>query len=419
MALLYDIVYLIFIAVYLPVAVARGKWPAGLGMRFGAFPKALADDLRQRENIWVHAVSVGEVLAVAGLIQRIKSVFPRYRIVLSTVTRTGYELAKSKLSGDDVLIFAPLDFSWAARKYVRLIRPKMYLSAETEIWPNLFAVLSDYRVPLVLVNGRISEKSFRNYRKVRMFLKGVLQAVTVFGMQTEEDAARILEMGAPVDKIRIFGNIKFDGLSDKDGYRREDFGYKPDEAVWIAGSTHPGEEEIVLDVFARLRGEFPSLRLIVAPRHVERGKPVSALVESRGFQTVFFSKRSGPVPAGAVLVVDTIGHLRPLYGLASVVFMGKSLRGHGGQNIIEPAVFGKPILTGPHMENFRQVTELFLGADALVQVSGPEELYSALRELLRHPDRAAALGGSAKAVISKCQGATQRALDTISSLLPR
>lgn len=418
MTILYDIIFILAFSLYFPVLVIKGKWHPEFRMRLGSIPPELKAKLARKPNVWFHAVSVGEVLAVTGLVEEIRKSYPQYQIVLSTVTTTGYQLAASRLADNDLVIYAPLDLSFIVHRYIQAINPQIYISAETEIWPNLFAALGGRRVPIVQVNGRISEKSFKNYFRIKFLLKDVLQAVTVFCMQSSVDAGRIRQLGVEPGKIVVTGNMKFD-----DAPRVSEtalvLSYQPHELVWVAGSTHPGEEKIILDVFKSLQTEFSDLRLIMAPRHVERAPEVFGLIAAEGFKPFRFSRLSEQAnPSYAVIVVDTIGHLRALYQLATVVFIGKSLTGQGGQNIIEPAFFAKPMIVGPNMQNFRNILTLFQDAQAIVQIKSATELLPAMQKLLRDPPSMKKTGESAKQVIEKNQGATLKTHQIISRILP-
>ncbi|MFA5088716.1 MAG: 3-deoxy-D-manno-octulosonic acid transferase [Candidatus Omnitrophota bacterium] len=409
MYLVYDLIYALVVVFYIPYLFFKKKWHPGMKVRLAFWPLSLKEALRAKSHIWVHAVSVGEILAVKGIIQRLKAAYPEDQIVLTTVTQTGHQLAITNFP-NDIVIYAPLDFSCIVNRYIRWIKPKIYITAETEIWPNLFLALHKKGVPLVLVNGRISEQSLRRYQRIKFFLRDVLRAVSVFCMQSQLDAERIISLGAPDSRVHVIGNMKLDDLPDGSKITLEELGFRPEESLWIAGSTHPGEENILLDVFASIGGEFPGLRLVLAPRHIERVEEVIQLVREKGFKPVRFSQsRSGQQSADSVMIVDTIGHLRYLYSLAKVVFVGKSLTAQGGQNIVEPAFFGKAIIVGPYVQNFKDVVESFQREGAIVQVKDSRELLITMRRLLQDSRELARIGSAAKAVVQKYQGATQRA----------
>ncbi len=414
MLILYEILLAFYAIVFLPVLVFKGKWHQGFSERFGFIPSQVCAVLRQGDNVWVHAVSVGEVVAISELIRQLKERLPEHQIVVSTSTRTGHELAVKRFKDQAVVLWAPLDFSGSVKSFVEAINPKVYIVAETELWPNLFTALSKKGVPIVVVNGRISDKSYGSYKMIRWFMRRFLPLVDVFCMQSDEDAERIIHLGAPKDKVHNVGNVKFDDLPAPGDLSREDLGFPNNADVWIAGSTHPGEEDIVLNVFGKIRALYPRLRLVLAPRHIERAAEVVKLVEARQLNAQRFSQKGlSPKVSDAIIVVDTIGQLRSLYSLASVVFVGKSFTVPGGHNIIEPAFFAKPVLIGPFMQNFRDITAVFKRDNAIVQMEDPAELEAALRSLLDSPDKRRELGHRARQVINKHTGATKRSVEFI------
>lgn len=415
MVLFYNLIFLIYALMYMPVLILRGKWHKGFLARLGIVPKNFDAVFAGKKNIWIHAVSVGEVLAVIGLVEKIRKGFPQYNIVLSTVTKTGHALAREKLP-DVTLIYAPLDFSWATRRFVSAINPVLYILAETEIWPNLFAALYQHGVPIIMVNGRISDKAYVWYRRAAFIFKAILEKVDVFCMQSADDADKIMNIGASPEKVKIVGNVKFDSVQDPP-VPLSNIRYAPTDVVLVGGSTHPGEEDVLLGVMQSLRPNFPSLRLLIAPRHIERTKEVEAVVREHGFKSERFSRIQGRPDPEAVVVVDTIGHLRSLYGIASLVFVGKSLTGWGGQNVLEPASFGKPIVVGPNMQNFRHIMALFKEKNAIVQVDNAQDLKNAVSQLLHSPQDMDSLGVAAKEVVKSHQGATERTYQVIHAKL--
>ena len=416
MFIIYNILFLIFAVVYSPYLVLNGKWHAGLWTRFGS---GLVSDSGNKRTIWVHAVSVGEVLVVLNLIKMIQDKFSEYAIVLSTVTPTGHALACERLRGRCEVIYAPLDFSWVVRKYVNMLNPILYISAETEIWPNLFTCLQKRNIPIIEVNGRISDRAFAGYQKASFLARRVLRDVRLLCMQSQEDARRIIQLGADAKKVRVVGNLKFDNLVKESAIRRDALGFSGEDRVFIAGSTYPGEEEIMIESYRNLKAEFPRLRLVIAPRRVERADEIARLCERKGLTSRRFpdNSRRGMVDARQVLIVDQIGYLRDLYALADVVFVGKSLRGRGGQNMIEPLAFGKPTLVGPHTENFRDVFRVFIPSGAVIEVQTPQELVRQLRDLLNDPRRCAKIGQAAQIEIAKHQGATETTVKAIEEIL--
>lgn len=422
MTIIYDFLFFILALGFLPYLIFKRKLHRGFGMRLGFFPRALiAGEKARQPAIWIHAVSVGEVAAVAGLLRGIKKKFPDYRVVLTTVTATGYSLAVSQLKEADTVMFAPLDFSFVVEKYIRLISPRIYISVETEIWPNLFRALEKNAVPVVLVNGRISDRSFPWYFRGRFLFKKILRGVSMFCMQSRRDAERVVRLGIPAEKIKVVGNLKFDDLPSVEEFQFKDFGFKKNETIWIAGSTHPGEEEIVLKIFKSLAAQFEDLRLIIAPRHIERTNEVLNLTVKSGCQPIKLSELSSKVltemDSQKVIIVDTIGQLKSLYGLSRIVFVGKSLNVGGGQNIIEPAFFGNAVVVGPLMQNFRDTMDIFLKDQAVLQIKDEEELREKMKFLLEHPQERDRLGQSARKVIEKHRGAADQTLTVIAKVL--
>ena len=412
--LFYNFIIFTFTLMYFPYLLIKGKWHGGMPLRLGW--QRVKDFLppSPKPRVWIHAVSVGETLAVSGLIRRIKAQYPAYAAVVTTVTPTGYRIARQQLEDDTPVLFAPVDFSWIVRAYLDAIQPVLYITAETEIWPNLFEQLKRRQVPVVIVNGRISEKGFRRYALVRGLLKDVLGAVRCFCMQTNSDAQRIIELGAPAENVHIAGNVKFDDLPEAGGQSAQDWGYAPGQTILVGGSIHPGEDEILILHYQKLIGEFPELRLILAPRHPERAGEISRHLAAAGLSAVPYSRldreRARLAGPDTVLVIDEIGHLRRIYEIATVVFVGKSLCGRGGQNIIEPAFYGKAVITGPYMDNFAKIIQVFNHAEAVIQVADEAGLYEEIRKLLAHPQTALQMGQAARRVVDLNRGATERTL---------
>jgi len=417
MRFIYDLLFIIFAIFYVPYLFLQGKWHTGFFARLGSCPEELEIKLKGKKNIWIHAVSVGEVLAVRGLVKKLQDAYPKSQIVLSTVTQTGYKLASSQLK-DVVVFYAPLDFSVIVRKYIELVRPEIYISTETEIWPNIFLALHENNTKIVVVNGRISDKSFERYRRIRVLISPILQYVSKFCMQSVIDAKRIVELGADKKKVDVTGNMKFDDVPAVSDMTASDLGFDKDDIIFIAGSTHPGEEEILLGVYKIIREGFPNFRIVLAPRHIERVNDIISLISEKGFEGVKFTRiKETRIKQDSIIVVDTIGHLRTLYSLATIVFVGKTLSGHGGQNILEPAFFGKPIIVGPNMQNFKDIMEFFLKDKAVVQVKNEAALMVRMRKLLESEAERKKFGEAAKKVIEKYQGATQKSFQTVKALL--
>jgi 3-deoxy-D-manno-octulosonic-acid transferase len=363
-----------------------------------------------QRSVWVHAVSVGEVKSVRKLLQRLRSSHPGQPLVVSTTTPAGHDLARSTAGMADHVFFFPLDLPGAIRRTLDRVNPELVLIAETEIWPNFLRECRKRDIRVVMVNGRISDRSFPRYRAVRRWLKHVLDDFTLLGMQTETDRERIQSIGADGRKVTVFGNLKFDtleaehalepGLSER---------LSRLSRLWIAASTMPGEEEQILDAFSELRKSHADLTLLIAPRHADRFDSVERLIRSRGFSCARRSRMDG-IEDVAVLLLDSVGELASTFRHATIVFVGGSLVPKGGHNILEPAAFANPIVFGPHMENFREIRDAFLKAKAAVEVQNAVELAKVVDRLLKDPQSANELGANARQVVEQNTGATERVL---------
>jgi 3-deoxy-D-manno-octulosonic-acid transferase len=406
-------------------ALRYRKYVANLRERFGYLPVSFNVD--GEPSIWIHAVSVGETLTARALAGDLKRRYPRLRLFVSTTTIAGQQVASREMAEADAVFYFPLDLPHIVNRTLRLVKPRLFVVMETEIWPNLLRACHRAGVKTVMANGRISNRSYPRYRMVRRLFRRVLADVDRLCMQSRESADRVIDLGADPARVTVTGNLKFDSLKASAalapgrGMPRalRFFRFSENRPVVLAGSTMRGEEVTVLRAFARVRADEPRALLIVAPRHPERFGEVEQLAREEGFRTVRRSALTiDEEPAADVVVLDTIGELAELYRLATIAFVGGSLVPTGGHNILEPAVFGRPILFGPHMENFQEIAAAFLEADAAVQVGGEWELESALRDLLRDPTRRAALGRSAQAIVETNHGARERTLAVIAELLP-
>jgi 3-deoxy-D-manno-octulosonic-acid transferase len=383
-------------------------------VRFRKYFPTLKDRLgfpplpKLERSVWIHAVSVGEVKSVQKLIEKLKLSHPGRPIVLSTITPAGQELARSTAGLADHVIYFPLDLPGALRRTLNLVNPELVLIAETEIWPNFLRECRRRNIRVVMVNGRISDRSFPRYRFARRWLKHVLDDYTLLGMQTEIDRERIESIGADGRKVTVFGNLKYDSSRAEEPLSPE-FSKLLEQlpSLWIAASTMPGEEEQILDAFAQLRLRHPRLTLLVAPRHPERFDAVELLIRTRGFSC---ARRSLMEGVADVLLLDTIGELASTFQHASVVFMGGTLVSRGGHNILEPAAFAKPIVFGPHMENFREIRSLFMEANAAIEIADGTQLVQAIDRLLSNTREANDLGEKARRVVEQNSGATERVL---------
>lgn len=416
MVLIYDLLFMMFSLFYLPYLLLKKKWHKDLWTRFG-FLKKEQFELKDKRRIWIHAVSVGEVMVVKNLLPKIREAYPEYQIIVSTVTQTGFQTARSIVLDGEQVIYAPVDLSFSVSRHLDVIQPSLYLNTETELWPNLLTALKKRLIPVVQINGRISDKAFAGYKALKWFVRPLLENIDCFCMQSQTDAERITALGAPSKKVFVTGNIKFDDDFSDQGKPLPQAILNKKGMMFVAGSTHPGEEEIILDALRSLRKEFPSLSLVLAPRHPDRAGEIVGLCEQKGFSAVKFSAMEEALEMQDVIVVDTIGHLRSLYPLADIVFLGKSLTVKGGHNVIEPAFYGKPVIVGPFMQNFRDVTRLFVDGEALVQINGQGELKNALAKLLSDGSLRDRLGANARKVIEQNRGATEKTFAMVAKVM--
>jgi 3-deoxy-D-manno-octulosonic-acid transferase len=398
-------------------ALRHGKYRKGLSERLGRVPARLGDS--SRRSIWVHAVSVGEVLAVSELVRALRREFPEYRVVVSTTTDTGQKLAASRFGAENVFYF-PFDFAFAVRRWLAALRPRLIVIAETEFWPNFLRLSRDASARVVVVNARISDRSFRGYRSWKSLMRRVLQGVDMFLAQTREDARRLVEIGAASEKVFVGGNLKYDVPPPAElpivGQLRSAMKLSGAGPVLVCGSTVQGEEQILLDAYAEVRASYAQCAMLLAPRHPERFDEVARLLEQSKLPFWRRSQWKGGSIVGGVLLLDSIGELSSLYALADLAFVGGSLVPRGGHNILEPAQHGVPILVGQHTENFRDMVELFKSRNA-VRVVSPEKLAATFLELLANDDERNALGRRAVETLQSQQGATQFTLTKLRELL--
>jgi len=406
---------------YWMLARRHGRWREGLGERLGRVPvRQWADST---PAIWVHAVSVGEVLAVSELVKKLSERFPGYRVFVSTTTATGQKLAR-KHFGEDRVFYFPLDLPFAIRPYLSALRPQLIVLAETEFWPNFLRLAHASGARVAVVNARISDRSWPGYRRFRPVLRKILQDVHLFLAQTEEDAGRLRDIGAPVERVHVSGNLKFDVAPPPApaivANLRSSFQQSSAGPVIVCGSTVEGEERLLLLAFQSVLASHPMAVMILAPRRPERFEEVAGLLQQLGIR---FWRRSswnevwsGDAIASGVFLVDTIGELASLYALADVAFVGGSLVPGGGHNIIEPAQYGVPIMVGNHTENFRDIISLFQSHDA-VRIVGPAEFPLVLMDLLANQAERVALGRRGAETLRSQMGATEKTLQALEQLL--
>ena len=406
-------------------ALAYRKYVGSLAQRMGQLPVTF--NLDGDESIWIHAVSVGEALTARALIDDLRARYPHLKLFLSTTTFTGQQIARTRLQGVDAVFFFPFDLPPFVNRTLRLVRPKLFIMMETEIWPNLLRACRRQGVRTMLVNGRISSRSYPRYKLARGFFKGVLGDIDRFCMQSDESARRVIDIGADPRRVVVTGSLKFDSLESPAlaagrGASRvlRYFRVPASKVVFVAASTLKGEEQPVLAAFAALRRTYPSALLIIAPRKPERFGEAEALARAEGLRVMRRTELAVDAePRADVVILDTIGELAHLFSAATVVFVGGSLVAQGGHNILEPAVHGKPIVFGPHMQNFAEIAETFLQAQAAVQVDNAADLSAVVQRLASDPVERARLGAAARALVEANRGAKSRTLDAIGGLLPQ
>jgi 3-deoxy-D-manno-octulosonic-acid transferase len=427
--LLYSVATFLALVVLSPYllyqALRYNKYVGSLGQRLGYLPVSF--NLDAEESIWVHAVSVGEVLAARPIISGLRARYPELRVFLSTTTLSGQNVARRNVPDADAVFYLPLDWTFTIRRTLDIVKPKLFVMVETEIWPNLLRECRRRGIKTALVNGRISHRSFPRYRLVRPFIRRVLSDIDRLCVQGEETARRLRQLGAKPAHVTVTGSLKFDSLdpSTAPGRGRERvlrfFRISPGRLVLVAGSTSKGEEEAVIRAFNRVRTTAAggNALLILAARHPERFDEVERLCQREGLSTI---RRSDlPIdaePRADAVIVNTIGELAQLYQIATAVFVGGSLVPMGGHNILEPAVHGKPIVFGPHMENFAEIAGAFLANGAAVQVRTGRELEDVVVDLMADPVRRARLGAAARALVDANRGAKDTTLKVLAELFP-
>ena len=425
-SLLTLLVFLVVSPYFLYQAVRYKKYVGSLGQRLGYLP--ITFNVDGEESIWIHAVSVGEALTARALVADLKARYPRLRLFLSTTTIAGQQVARRNLQQVDAVFYFPFDWAFIVRRTLNIVKPRLFVMMETEIWPNLLRTSRARGIKTVMINGRISSRSYPRYRLVRPFFRRVLADVDRFCMQSEESARRLIDLGADPSRVTVTGSLKFDSLQipmpTSHGKPRERvlrfFRLSPNRIVIVAGSTVRGEEAAVLRAFGRIKATMPGAIAILAPRQPERFVEAERLAREAGFVT---ARRSDlPIdtePRADVVILDTFGELAQLYQIATAVFVGGSLVNQGGHNILEPAIFGKPILFGPHMDNFREIADTFVTSGAAMQVQSERELEEGLLTIVSDPVRRARLGAAARALVEANRGAKDKTFAVITDLLPQ
>ncbi|NPV05167.1 MAG: 3-deoxy-D-manno-octulosonic acid transferase [Syntrophaceae bacterium] len=416
--MLYNLVLLAGFALLAPYyafkILVAGKYRRSIGPKLGRMPRETLSAIQGRPRVWVHAVSVGEVTAAAPIVAALRGKLPQASIVLSTGTETGQAMARKLVPQATAFMYFPLDLPWVVKGVIGRISPDIVVLTETELWPNFLRCCVRRGIPAVMVNGRISPRSFRRYSRTAFFWKGVLASVERFGVISAVDAERLRSIGAAPEKVSVMGNAKYDSLASRVSgelwsLKAAQLRVPPGMPVFVAGSTHEGEETVVLSVYRELLRDFPDLRLILVPRHPERGAAVRDLAAAQGHACILMSEiRAGREPEGEVVVVDVIGELFGLYSLASVVYCGGSLVPKGGQNILEPAAWGKVVFYGPSMEDFLDEKALLEEAGAGICVRDERELLDGMKRILSDPEELRRRGSEGQRRVLSSRGAAER-----------
>ncbi len=407
---LFGVVYPFLLPGFLLRMARRGGYKARMGDRFALYPQELIRQFRSAPDwIWIHAVSVGEVQIAGQLMREWRAQDPDVRFCFSTTSSTGWKMAEREVTDRDALIYNPLDFPSWVKSALKTVRPRAIILTESELWPNFIMQAKKYRIPLYLVNARVSDRSAPRYKKARWFFGDVLSAFTRIFAQSEMDKARLVDAGAPSDQVEVTGSFKFDVARRNPAKERELADWCGGGRILLGGSTWPGEDEVLLQIYRQLKQRGDAVTLVIAPRHFEKADQVEANIVKAGFTCARRSKGT----QGEVYLADTTGELMGLYGIASVVFVGKSLCAHGSQNMIEPCLCGKPTLVGPYTENFRPVMSDLKEGEGIWEVSNAEELARAVLELFADEAKAARLGDRARAAVERRKGVVPRVVKSI------
>jgi len=424
MLTLYNITQIIFLIITLPFLLAvvlltpKYRLRTWKRLGFGLRSQIKHTKKEERKTIWIHALSVGEVTSALALISGVRNRFPEAFLVFSTSTSSGAKVAEQLMADHaDILIPFPLDILPVTAFFIKLIQPDLFILVETDFWPNILTCLQRKKIPVMLVNGRISHKSMASYRRFAFFFRPLFQTFHHLCMQTETDRVRMIDLGVPEDRVLTLGNLKFDTplITASSTLQEEPMVLPDDSLLLIAGSTHKGEEEIILSAYVRLRTAYPNLFLIIAPRDISRGKEIQELARTKGITVSCRSDK--PEHSQRLLVLDTIGELAGCYRFADIAFVGGSLRHKGGHNPIEPAVMGAPVLFGPHMEDFAEISQDLLTAGGAIRVGGEESLFQAADTWLSDVRLRKEAGLAALKCVENQQGVIERHLQLIQAIL--
>ncbi len=421
MSLIYNLAFFIFGLVYLPIFLVKIRQAEDrrelLRQRLGLFSPSLREKFLGKKVLWIHAVSVGEVVAVQKLIEKFLEACPDYHLVMTTVTPAGQKIAKQMESDRLTACYFPFDFTFSVRNFFKVMGPECLLLVETEIWPNHLTEAKESRVPVGIINARLSSKSVKRYKKFLPFFKPLFNRLDFIFAQSPEDSGRFESLGIEAPKIQVLGNMKFDNIPEigltSEALRdiRKKLGFCDEDRIFIAGSTHPGEEEAVAEAFLNLSERYPELKCLIAPRHIERSNLIAARLRKKGLKVRLASEPlAGNLPF-QVLLLDQMGILKQLYAISDVVFMGGSFIRHGGQNPIEPAYFKRAILHGPFVFNFGTIYQMLDQEGGALLVRDEDQLRFALGRLLEDPKERTLLGKNAFEVVSSLRGATDRHLE--------
>jgi 3-deoxy-D-manno-octulosonic-acid transferase len=429
-SLLLALAFLILLPRFLLDAFRHGKYAAGFRERLGSLTPISNNS---RPVIWIHCVSVGEAQAARPLVQALRERFPRHAVAISTITRTGQELAREVFKQDAVKVFYfPFDWRWTVGRALSVVNPAVVLIMETELWPGFLRECQLRQIPVAIINGRLSDQSFRRYRLIKTFMSRILNSISLAIMQTEADAARLRDLGMDPDKIAVTGSLKFDaGAMPSTDLLTEEFRGRfkldKDAPLIVAASTHASEERIILEATRQISpGSQLRPRLLIAPRHPERFADVAGSIEASGFHwTRRTAPRSASDPQAEVILLDSIGELQSVYPLASLVFVGGSIANTGGHNILEPAAVGACVIAGAHTYNFKLIVERFVEAGAIVQLpplspeEAPGKLAQVMSDLLDDSAKRHEIGKRAQNLVNENRGATERTLRLLETVLPK
>jgi len=419
--LIFPVVFLFMLPKFLMRMMRRGGYFQHFEQRIGHFGHNTKAQLRAHRRVWIHAVSVGEIYVALRFMKAYRETHPETWFALSTTTSTGHAIGRKEIDPRDVLFYFPVDLPIIVRKVLRIINPVRLILVEGEFWPNLIRLADKQGVPVSLINGRMSERSYTGYRRLKPLMTDVLRRINPICVQGDVDAGRMIGIGAPAGNVHVMGIVKFDVAernpageeAAQDIVRR--IGVPDGAVVLLGGSTWPGEEEVLCDLYKTLRRDYPELFLVIVPRHVERAGEIIQCFEERGLSFVRRSRLDGGQWMGKpdVLFIDTTGELRNFYAVADIVFVGKSLQEHGGQNPIEPAMCGKAVVVGPNMENFPAVMPVFLGNEAILQVENIQALGNTIEHLLADGPSRTALGARAAQVVETNRGMIQKTVQRL------